>query len=117
MGLGLALGLGLGLGLEGEWSRQVVGCGELAVRVDVDLGRGTLVVGGACAQVGHVREVDLLVVGSPRVEGARHLWCHGMRYVRYTRGWHTNGARTVSGAPGQAALRLRYAQRGSGRYA
>ena len=59
--------------------RQVVRCGELAVRVDVDLGCSTLVVGGACAQVCHVREVDLLVVGSPRVEGARHLWCHGTR--------------------------------------
>ena len=71
-----------GRGSRREGPRQVVRCGELAVRVDVDLGCSTLVVGGACAQVCHVREVDLLVVGSPRVEGARHLRCHGARYVR-----------------------------------
>ena len=26
----------------------------------------------------------------------RHLWCHGTRYVRNTRGWYVYGARTVA---------------------
>ena len=28
-----------------------------------------------------------------------HLWCHGMQCVRYARGWHAYGVRTVPGAP------------------
>ena len=52
--------------------RQVVGHRVLALRVDVDLRRGAHVIGGLRALRRHVREVDLLVVGRPRVEGARH---------------------------------------------
>ena len=39
---------------------------------------------------------------------------HGTRYVRHARGWYANRAPTVRGAPGQAALRLRYVQRAGG---
>ena len=58
--------------------RQVVGHRELALRVDVDLRRGAHVIGGLHALRRHVREVDLLVVGRPRVEGARHRRAEGV---------------------------------------
>jgi len=43
-----------------------------------DLRRGAHVIGGIDALRGDVREVDLLVVGSPRVEGARHSRAEGV---------------------------------------
>jgi hypothetical protein len=58
--------------------RQVVGHRELALRVNVNLRRGAHIFCCLRALRRHVREVDLLVVGRPRVEGARHRRAEGV---------------------------------------
>ena len=47
-------------------------------RAHTDLRRGAHVIGGIGALRGDVREVDLLVVGGPRVEGARYSRAEGV---------------------------------------
>ena len=45
------------------------------------------------------------------------LGCHGTLYVPNARGWYAYPVRTVRGALGQAALRLRYVPNAGGWYA
>ena len=43
----------------------------------------------------HARDLQRLVRPEARSLCRQHLWCHGTRYARHTRGWYAYGVRAV----------------------
>ena len=62
-------------------------------------------------------ERQIASTSSRESHAAPSLGCHSTRYVPNSRGWNVYPVRTVRGAWGQAALRLRYVPNAGGWYA